>query len=147
MHTKLQLDPKRIKSVDGACSASVPVKKTGSIACTRQTLKSDVEHSTWVQCDACSKWRRAPNGEILTRLGSKFTCDQNTWDFRNKCAVAEEKLGDEGTDYVEAVVGRRMSRSGHMEYCLKWLGTTEKTWEPVTNCVGCQHLIAEYEKA
>eukprot|EP01052_Picozoa_sp_SAG31_P008109 SAG31_NODE_401_length_16206_cov_10.920780_8_plen_1034_part_00 len=105
------------------------------------------DSSTWVQCDACCKWRRVPDGETLARFRGGFTCDQNTWDSRNRCVIAEEAVGNSAEEYVDAVVGRRMSRSGQIEYCLKWFGTSERTWELATNCEGCDALIAEYEKS
>ncbi|KJH44403.1 chromo shadow domain protein [Dictyocaulus viviparus] len=56
---------------------------------------------------------------------------------------------DSGDDVyvVEAVINKRKTKEGKIEYLLKWQGfpLEESTWEPEEN-VACHELIAEFER-
>mmetsp|Transcript_31665 Transcript_31665/g.40598 ORF Transcript_31665/g.40598 Transcript_31665/m.40598 type:complete len:942 (-) Transcript_31665:111-2936(-) len=56
---------------------------------------SEVQEFQWVQCDACTKWRRVPNSVDLELLPEKWYCRMNKWDpNRASCAVPEDKEQD-----------------------------------------------------
>lgn len=49
----------------------------------------------WVQCDACSKWRKLADGMDPERLPDDWYCSQNTWDVeRSNCDAPEEEGAD-----------------------------------------------------
>ena len=113
----------------------------------RKANAADAKDFIWVQCEGCEKWRRAPESEQESLSLLAFRCEHNTWDGRNSCTVPEEGYNNLGEqDFVEAVLGKRTTRSGKLEYRLKWYGTKEKTWELVENCDSCRALISEYER-
>ena len=57
----------------------------------------------------------------------------------------EVALGDGSEGYlVEAIIGKRRRR-GITEYRVKWLGTSEITWEPMDNLFQVSGLITEFE--
>ena len=50
--------------------------------------------SGWVQCDACSKWRKLPRGRerLDSDLKGEWFCAMNDWDAaRSECGAAQEK--------------------------------------------------------
>jgi hypothetical protein len=62
--------------------------------------------------------------------------------------MAPEVEGEEEEEYVvERIVDKRTSKSGKVEYFLKWKGYGEEdnTWEPKEN-VTCKDMIVDYEK-
>jgi hypothetical protein len=59
--------------------------------------------------------------------------------------VEEESFNLGKQEFVEAVIGKRKSAAGVVEYHLKWFGANEETWEPVENCGCCRALVDAYE--
>ena len=63
--------------------------------------------------------------------------------------LAPEVEGEEGEEeyVVERIVDKRTSKSGKVEYFLKWKGYGEEdnTWEPKEN-VSCKDMIDDFEK-
>ncbi|MQL72389.1 hypothetical protein Taro_004765 [Colocasia esculenta] len=56
----------------------------------RKTNSVHVDSSeTWVQCDACRKWRRLPQRSILDATAAWF-CSMNSDPFHQACTVPEE---------------------------------------------------------
>ena len=110
-------------------------------SCERRGLGAD---PLWVQCESCDKWRQAP-GCQKAALESGFICETNTWDRWNSCSVEEESFNLGKQEFVEAVIGKRKSAAGVVEYHLKWFGANEETWEPVENCGCCRALVDAYE--
>ncbi|KAJ4456503.1 Syntaxin 16 [Paratrimastix pyriformis] len=55
----------------------------------------------------------------------------------------------DGEYVVEAIRGKRCSKSGQVQYLLKWLGYGERenTWEDAASLENCQKLVREYEDA
>ena len=56
-----------------------------------------------------------------------------------------EQEDTEEEHVVEAVQGKRTTAGGDLEYWVKWSGSTECSWEPLTNLQGSMTLVGEYE--
>ena len=51
-----------------------------------------------------------------------------------------------GDDHVvEAVQGRQITAADALEYWVKWSGSNERSWEPLTDLQGSMTLVGEYE--
>ena len=52
-----------------------------------------------------------------------------------------------GEQEVEGVVGRRVGRSGGLEYQLAWKGwgPEHSTWEPADSLANCAELVKQWE--
>ncbi|CAK5119211.1 unnamed protein product [Meloidogyne enterolobii] len=61
----------------------------------------------------------------------------------NSCSSSKHK----NQFAVEAILNKRMTIDGKVEYLLKWQGHTEdeKSWEPETN-LSCSDLIEKFNK-
>ena len=57
--------------------------------------------------------------------------------------VEQVVAGDEHV--VEVVQGNRITAAGALEYWVKWSGSNERSWEPLTNLQGYMTLVREYE--
>jgi hypothetical protein len=63
-------------------------------------------------------------------------------------ADSEDESEEEEEIYeVEKILGRRVSKTGDVEYKVKWQGYSiqDCTWEPKDNLQTCQELIEEFE--
>ena len=48
---------------------------------------------------------------------------------------------------MAAVVGKRETAAGGLEYRVQWSGTTEESWEPIHHLYGSMVMVAQYEVA
>ncbi len=103
-------------------------------------------------------------------FGRNRACVQ-LWTKSNKCLAGKESELDEGgkkeeeeetdeseteddddddSEYeVEEIRGKREKETKKgkvIEYCIKWVGWKECTWEPLANLSGCTELVAQYDK-
>jgi len=53
------------------------------------SLTSNDDNSTWVQCDDCNKWRALPQDTVVEDLPDKWTCALNTDSARDSCDKSE----------------------------------------------------------
>ncbi|XP_077250709.1 SNF2 domain-containing protein / helicase domain-containing protein / F-box family protein [Tasmannia lanceolata] len=75
-HAKqVNVSPKKTKNAGGVCSES-------SGGCSES-------NETWVQCDACSKWRKLSDRSILDATAAWF-CSMNSDTLHQSCAIPEE---------------------------------------------------------
>lgn len=103
------------------------------------------EVDTWVECDACGKWRRLPTSAFP--LPTKWTCrrlalhrpslpDGRPW----SCEIEEEEteaavVASDGVFMVERLLRVRRTKQGRREYLVRWagFGSADDTWEPESN--------------
>ena len=57
------------------------------------------------------------------------------------------ETGGTGEHEVAAVVGKRETAAGGLEYRVQWSGTTEESWEPIHHLYGSMVMVAQYEVA
>lgn len=91
--------------------------------------------STWVQCDACNKWRRLPLRTASKLLASSsWTCAMNPDRSHSTCESKEEpQPRDEVSVWqVEAILDRKAATDGRVFYLVKWIGydNGHNSWEP-----------------
>lgn len=97
---------------------------------------------TWVQCDACNKWRKLPELTAMQLVADgTWTCSMNPDGLRNSCDSAEEpQPRDEVALWqAEALLGRKVSSGmasdgyprGTELFLVKWAGygAEHNSWE------------------
>ena len=104
---------------------------------------------TWVQCEACDKWRRVPH---LTpdQVPDEWYCSMNQDPLRDSCDAPEEDpdapapvVLPPGQFEVEVLLARRRDpRTKRFQYKVRWKGfddPAEDTWEDERNIMhpGC----------
>ena len=104
---------------------------------------------TWVQCEACDKWRRLPH---LTpdQVPDEWYCSMNQDPLRDSCDAPEEDpdapapvVLPPGQFEVEVLLARRRDpRTKRFQYKVRWKGfddPAEDTWEDERNIMhpGC----------
>ena len=57
---------------------------------------------TWVQCDACTKWRSLPPGAAVG--DGRWECSMNPRASHNTCHAPQEELGEEEEEEADAMV-------------------------------------------
>ncbi|KAG0579573.1 hypothetical protein KC19_4G107400 [Ceratodon purpureus] len=67
---------------------------TAKRASKRSVVKWIYEEENWVQCEACSKWRKLPSGAIPPKNDIAWFCSLNPDSMHQKCTVPQESDSD-----------------------------------------------------
>nr|XP_010921148.1 B3 domain-containing protein Os07g0679700 isoform X2 [Elaeis guineensis] len=79
------------------------------------TARLTGERDQWIQCDACSKWRRLPVDVLVL---SKWTCADNTWDpKRSSCHAPEELSQKDLQSLLRQYADYRRQRMNAKQHC------------------------------
>ncbi|KAI3968270.1 hypothetical protein MKX01_018573 [Papaver californicum] len=87
------------KNLFGSCEEASGVRMSNSGKKQKKDESGDFEHDeTWVQCDACRKWRKLPETSLQDFTAAWF-CSMNSDLFHRNCDVPEESF-----DYKQPIL-------------------------------------------
>eukprot|EP00090_Calanus_glacialis_P031031 TRINITY_DN5075_c0_g1_i1.p1 TRINITY_DN5075_c0_g1~~TRINITY_DN5075_c0_g1_i1.p1 ORF type:complete len:590 (-),score=185.62 TRINITY_DN5075_c0_g1_i1:91-1860(-) len=136
-------DEKKSLTKTGKRKSTSSLKEDGSIEALQEKKGSKylvkwencpAKESTWEPRSSIPDFILKYYEEDLSRLGKRAPVEQ----------VGED---DENEFVVEAILEKRTSKKGKIEFLIKWKGyenDEDNTWEPVTNIE--KHMIEDFEK-
>ena len=98
--------------------------------CAEKKCEENACKDTWVQCEACDKWRKLPRNPAA--LPNLWYCNLNPIQAFASCEIAEEHWSDSGEDQEEELAPRHAKR--------KRGGPSYDRWDMITGR-GAQSIL------
>jgi len=99
-------------------SSSLNGARAGALTCAQAALLAPSDESgrakqqlwTWVECDACKKWRKLPPSVEAESLPEKWDCTMNRWDPHRATCLAPQEEATTTTNCVKVEGGHAQKK-------------------------------------